>query len=80
MNTILQQLYDGEICLTEQYRPILEEYQAIRKNIWIIIRASLKNSAVLLIRNSLKLWTSNLKLRHLTSSKCFRTVLNWEQK
>ena len=31
MNTILQQLYNGEICLTEQYRPILEEYQAIRK-------------------------------------------------
>ena len=31
MNTILQQLYDGEICLAEQYRPILEEYQAIRK-------------------------------------------------
>jgi len=31
MNTILQQLYNGEICLTEQYRPILEVYQAIRK-------------------------------------------------
>lgn len=31
MNTILQQLYNGEICLTEQYRPILEEYQAVRK-------------------------------------------------
>lgn len=31
MNTILQQLYNGEICLTEKYRPILEEYQAIRK-------------------------------------------------
>lgn len=31
MNTILQQLYNVEICLTEQYRPILEEYQAIRK-------------------------------------------------
>ena len=80
MNTILQQLYNGEICLTEQYRPILEEYQAIKKNIWIIIRASLKNSTVLLIRNSLKLWMSNLKLRHLTFFYCFRTVLNWEQK
>ena len=31
MNTILQQLYNGEICLIEQYRPILEEYKAIRK-------------------------------------------------
>ena len=31
MNTILQQLYNGEICLTEQYRTILEEYKAIRK-------------------------------------------------
>ena len=31
MNTILQQLYNGEICLVEQYRPILEEYKAIRK-------------------------------------------------
>ena len=31
MNTILQQLYNGEICMTEQYLPILEEYKAIRK-------------------------------------------------
>lgn len=31
MNTILQQLYNGEICLTEQYRPILEEYKVMRK-------------------------------------------------
>lgn len=31
MNTILQQLYNGEICLSEQYSPILEEYKAIRK-------------------------------------------------
>lgn len=31
MNTILQQLYNGEICLIEQYRAILEEYKAIRK-------------------------------------------------
>ena len=31
MNTILQQLNNGEICLIEPYRPILEEYKAIRK-------------------------------------------------
>lgn len=31
MNTILQQLYNGEICLSEQYSPVLEEYKAIRK-------------------------------------------------
>lgn len=31
MNTILQQLYNVEICLIEQYRPTLEEYKAIRK-------------------------------------------------
>lgn len=31
MNTILQQLYDGEIYPCEQYRPVLEEYKAMRK-------------------------------------------------
>lgn len=31
MNTILQQLYNGEICLRERYRPVLEEYKEIRK-------------------------------------------------
>lgn len=31
MNTILQQLYYGEICLSEQYSPVLEEYKAMRK-------------------------------------------------
>lgn len=80
MNTILQQLYNGEICLIEQYRPILEEYKAIKKSIWTITRASLKNLAALWIRNLLKLWMSNLKLLPLTSSRCSRTVLNWEQK
>ena len=33
MNTILQQLYNGEICLIEQYRPILEEYKAIHQEV-----------------------------------------------
>lgn len=31
VNTILQQLYNGEICISEQYRPVLEEYKEIRK-------------------------------------------------
>lgn len=31
MNTILQQLYNGEICLTEQYSTVLEEYKSISK-------------------------------------------------
>lgn len=31
MNTLLQQLYNGEIYPAEQYRPILEEYKAMRK-------------------------------------------------
>lgn len=31
MNTLLQQLYRGEICPEEQYRPVLEEYKTMRK-------------------------------------------------
>lgn len=80
MNTILQQLYNGEICLIEQYRPILEEYKAIRKKHMDNYKGFIENLATLLIRNLLKLWMSNLKLLPLTSSRCSRTVLNWEQK
>lgn len=31
MSTLLQQLYNGEIFPAEQYRPVLEEYKAMRK-------------------------------------------------
>ena len=31
MNTLLQQLYNGEIYPAEQYRPVLEEYKVMRK-------------------------------------------------
>ena len=31
MNTILWQIYNGEICMTEQYRPVLDEYKAMRE-------------------------------------------------
>lgn len=31
MDTILKQLYNGEIYPCEQYRPVMEEYKAMRK-------------------------------------------------
>ena len=32
MDKILQQLYNGEISPVEQYRPLMKEYQELRKN------------------------------------------------
>lgn len=31
MDTILQQLYNGEICPAEQYHPMMEKYQEMRE-------------------------------------------------
>lgn len=51
MNTILQQLYNGEICISEQYRPVLEEYKEIRKRHIEDYKGLLKSSIAHLIKN-----------------------------
>lgn len=80
MNTILQQLYNGEICLIEQYRPILEEYKAIRKKHMDNYKGFIEKLGSPLDKEFIKMMDEQFETAPLTSSRCSRTVLNWEQK
>lgn len=80
MNTILQQIYYGEICLSEQYSPVLEEYKAMRKRHMENYKGFIEKLGSPLDKEFIKIMDEQFETVPLDFSRCSQTDLSWGQK